>query len=139
MSAAVATLLGAAGAVAALLAVLVPLLLAQGRRVDRFEARVVARFEALTADVGEVRRDLHALAERVARIEGCHERTVAPAPRTALRRPARPRRRRHERPKSRLRGRGSGDGWRYAAGRRARARLRIPGRAGCGLLPACLR
>ena len=70
MSAAVATLLGAAGAVAALLAVLVPLLLAQGRRVDRFEARVVARFEALTADVGEVRRDLHALAERVARIEG---------------------------------------------------------------------
>ena len=70
MSAALATLLGAAGAVAALLAVLVPLLLAQGRRVDRFEARVVARFEALTADVGEVRRDLHALAERVARIEG---------------------------------------------------------------------
>ena len=70
MSATVATLLGAAGAVAALLAVLVPLLLAQGRRVDRFEARVVARFEALTADVGEVRRDLHALAERVARIEG---------------------------------------------------------------------
>ena len=56
MSATVATLLGSAGAVAAPLAALVPLLLAQGRRVDRFEARVVARFEALTADVGEVRR-----------------------------------------------------------------------------------
>ena len=34
MSATVATLLGAAGAVAALLAVLVPLLLAQGRRTS---------------------------------------------------------------------------------------------------------
>ena len=43
----------------ALLAVLVPLILAQGRRL-----------EALVADVAEVRRDLHALAERVARIEG---------------------------------------------------------------------
>ena len=43
----------------ALLAVLVPLLLSIGRRID-----------TLAADVAELRRDLHALAERVARIEG---------------------------------------------------------------------
>ena len=45
----------------ALLAVLVPLLLTVnlGRRLD-----------SLVADVAEVRRALHALAERVARIEG---------------------------------------------------------------------
>ena len=54
----------------ALLAVLAPLLLALGRRMDRIEARIEARLDALAADVGEVRRDLHALAERVARIEG---------------------------------------------------------------------
>ena len=69
MSAALTTLLGAGGAVIALLAVLVPLLLAQGRRMDRFEARVNLRFEAVTADVAEVRRDLHALVERVAHLE----------------------------------------------------------------------
>ena len=50
----------------ALLAVLTPLLLALGRRMDRIETRI----NALTADMAEVRRDLHALAERVARIEG---------------------------------------------------------------------
>lgn len=43
----------------ALLAVLVPLLLAQGRRLDRVEARIERIEDAL-----------HALAERVARIEG---------------------------------------------------------------------
>lgn len=77
MSAALTTLLGAVGAVGAILAVLVPLLLTLGRRMDRFEAR----FEALARDVADVRRDLHAeatviradlhaLAERVARMEG---------------------------------------------------------------------
>ena len=50
----------------ALLAVLAPLLLALGRRVDRLEARI----DALSRDVAEVRRHLQALAERVARIEG---------------------------------------------------------------------
>ena len=69
MSAALTTLLGAVGAVGAILAVLVPLLLAQGRRMDRFEARIDTRFEALTGDMAEVRRDLHALAERVTRVE----------------------------------------------------------------------
>ncbi|MDD9997562.1 MAG: hypothetical protein OXQ89_07425 [Rhodospirillaceae bacterium] len=48
-----------AGVGVALLAVLVPLLLTIGRRID-----------SLAADVAELRRDLHALAERVARIEG---------------------------------------------------------------------
>ena len=66
MTPALTTLLGAAGVVAAMLAVLVPLLLTLGRRMDRMDTR----FDALAADVAEVRRDLHALAERVARIEG---------------------------------------------------------------------
>ena len=43
----------------ALMAVLVPLLLAQGRRLDRVEARIK-----------RIDDTLHALAERVARIEG---------------------------------------------------------------------
>lgn len=43
----------------ALLAVLVPLLLRMDRRIDR-----------LDDNLGELRRDLQALAERVARIEG---------------------------------------------------------------------
>lgn len=43
----------------ALMAVLVPLLLAQGRRLDRVEARIE-----------RIEDTLHALAERVARIEG---------------------------------------------------------------------
>lgn len=83
----------------ALLAVLVPLLLAQGRRLDRIEARIDARIDALAAaveavrtdlhaeivsvrtdlqaeivsvraELAEVRRDVHALSERVARVEG---------------------------------------------------------------------
>ena len=55
-----------AGVGIALLAVLVPLLLGLGRRMDR----IAARIDAMATDVAEVRRDLHALAERVARIEG---------------------------------------------------------------------
>ncbi len=83
------------GVGAALLAVLVPLLLAQGRRIDRIDARIDALAAALEAvrtelhadivavrtemgadaaliraELAEVRRDVHALSERVARIEG---------------------------------------------------------------------
>lgn len=79
----------------ALLAVLVPLLLAQGRRFDRIDARIdalAAAVEAVRTDLhaeivsvrtelhaeivsvraelAEVRRDVHALSERVARVEG---------------------------------------------------------------------
>ena len=63
-----------AGVGVALLAVLVPVVVLQSRRLEQ---RIDAVVEALTAtrielrtDVAEVRRDLHALAERVARIEG---------------------------------------------------------------------
>ncbi len=83
------------GVGAALLAVLVPLLLAQGRRMDRMDARIDAlagameamraelhgKIEAvrtelrggaalIRAELAEVRRDVHALSERVARVEG---------------------------------------------------------------------
>ena len=58
----------------ALLAVLVPVVVLQSRRLEQ---RIDAVVDALTAtrtelrtDVAEVRRDLHAIAERVARIEG---------------------------------------------------------------------
>ena len=63
-----------AGVGVALLAVLVPVVVSQSRRLEQ---RIDAVADALTAtrtelrtDVAEVRRDLHALAERVARIEG---------------------------------------------------------------------
>ena len=69
------------GAAVGMLAVLVPLLLAQGRRIDALAADLAATRAELRGDVAEVRRDLHAeatairadvhaLAERVARIEG---------------------------------------------------------------------
>ena len=58
----------------ALLAVLVPVVVLQSRRLEQ---RIDAVADALAStrtelrtDVAEVRRDLHALAERVARIEG---------------------------------------------------------------------
>lgn len=51
------------GAAVGMLAVLVPLMVTLHGRTDR-------RIDALAGDVAEVRRDLHALAERVARIEG---------------------------------------------------------------------
>ena len=57
----------------ALLAVLVPVVVLQSRRLEQ---RIDAVVDALTAtrtelrtDVAEVRRELHAIAERVARIE----------------------------------------------------------------------
>lgn len=87
------------GVGAALLAVLVPLLLAQGRRMDRMDGRIDAlraevrgEIEAsrtelrgeikavrtdqsadaalIRAELAEVRRDVRALSERVARVEG---------------------------------------------------------------------
>jgi hypothetical protein len=54
----------------ALLAVLVPLLLSIGRRIDRLEDRLNGRINRLEARIEELARDLRALAERVARIEG---------------------------------------------------------------------
>ena len=59
-----------AGVGVALLAVQVPVVVLQGRRLEQ---RIDAVAEALVgtrAELAEVRRDLHALAERVARIEG---------------------------------------------------------------------
>ena len=59
----VTVLFGAVGAVAAILAVLVPVIRAQGAALRR-------EIDTLRADVGEARRDLHILSDRVARIEG---------------------------------------------------------------------
>lgn len=63
VSTALEILIGAGGAVAALLAVLLPVILSQGASLRR-------EIDTLRADVGKVRRDLHALSDRVARIEG---------------------------------------------------------------------
>ena len=85
MSTALEILIGADGTVAALLAVLLPVIRAQGSTCatrSRGKARTYAvnwtRYAgtcapdvaSLRADVGEVRRDLHALSDRVSRIEG---------------------------------------------------------------------
>ena len=62
------------GAVGAVLAVLVPLIRAQGtalrREIEGQGASLRREIDTLRADVGEVRRDLHGLSDRVARIEG---------------------------------------------------------------------
>ena len=63
MSAGLITLFGAIGAVSAMLAVLLPVILTQGASLRR-------EIDTLRVDVGEVRGDLHALSDRVARIEG---------------------------------------------------------------------
>ena len=63
MTAGLTTLFGAGGAVAAMLAVLLPVILTQGAGLRR-------EMDTLRVAVGEVRRDLHALSDRVARIEG---------------------------------------------------------------------
>jgi len=52
-----------AGVGVALLAVLVPVVVLQSRRLEQ-------RIDAVAEVLAEARRDLHALAERVARIEG---------------------------------------------------------------------
>ena len=59
------------GAAVGLLAVLLPVILTQG-------ASLRHEIDALRAEVGEVRRDLHTLSDRVARIGGCADRAVAP-------------------------------------------------------------
>lgn len=81
MSAALTTLFGALGAVAALLAVLLPVILTQGAHLRReidavrgelgtLRADVVGDLAAVRGDLGALRSDLHGLGERVARIEG---------------------------------------------------------------------
>ena len=70
----VTVLFGAVGAVAAVLAVLVPLIRAQGaalrQEIEGQGASLRREIDTLRGDVGEVRRDLHGLSDRVARIEG---------------------------------------------------------------------
>lgn len=70
----VTVLFGALGAVAAILAVLVPVIRVQGaglrREIEGQGAGLRREMDTLRADVGEVRRDLHILSDRVARIEG---------------------------------------------------------------------
>ena len=70
----VTVLFGAVGAVAAILAVLVPVIRAQGaalrREIEGQGASLRREIDTLRADVGEARRDLHILSDRVARIEG---------------------------------------------------------------------
>lgn len=81
----VTVLFGALGAVAAILAVLVPVIRVQGaglrheiegqgaglrREIESQGAGLRREMDTLRADVGEVRRDLHILSDRVARIEG---------------------------------------------------------------------
>ena len=85
MSPALLTLFGALTTIGTLLAVLLPVMARQGaslrreidaqgtglrREIDTLRTDVTAGVAAVRADVAEVRRDLHALAERVARIEG---------------------------------------------------------------------
>ena len=77
MSPALATLIGASSTVAALLAVLLPVIRAQGAALRREIDHLRREMDHLRndvgevrTDVGEVRRDLHALSDRVARIEG---------------------------------------------------------------------
>lgn len=74
MSADLTTLLGAAGVVAAMLTVLLPVIVTQGKGLRR---ELDHLRDAVRSDVAEVRADLRtltgrvdALAERVARIEG---------------------------------------------------------------------
>ena len=70
----VTVLFGAVGAVAAMLAVLVPVIRAQGaalrREIEGQGESLRREIDTLRSDVGEVRRDLHVLSDRVARIEG---------------------------------------------------------------------
>ena len=68
------TVLFGVGAVAAMLAVLVPVIRAQGatlrREIEGQGESLRREVDTLRSDVGEVRRDLHVLSDRVARIEG---------------------------------------------------------------------
>ena len=70
----VTVLFVAVGAVATVQAVLVPLIRAQGtalrREIEGQGASLRREIDTLRVDVGEVRRDLHGLRDRVARIKG---------------------------------------------------------------------
>ena len=74
MSTALEILIGAGGTVAALLAVLLPVIRTQGANVRReIEGQgdsLRRELDTLRGDVAEVRRDVHALSDRVARIAG---------------------------------------------------------------------
>ena len=74
MSAAVATLIGAAGTVAAMLAVLLPVVRAQGaslrREIDHLRADMGRDMDSVRADLRAVAARVDALADRAARIEG---------------------------------------------------------------------
>ena len=74
MSTALEILIGAGGTVAALLAVLLPVIRAQGsnlrRELNTLRGDLRSDMASLRVEVGEVRRDLRDLGERVARIEG---------------------------------------------------------------------
>ena len=59
-----------AGVGVALLAVLVPVVVLQSRRLEQRIDAVAEALAGTRAELAEARRDLHALAERVARIEG---------------------------------------------------------------------
>lgn len=88
MSEGVTILFAAAGVVAAMLAVLLPVVLLQGkslrREIDHLRTDVAADISTLRADVAEVRRELHArmdaLTTRVdtltSRVEGVSERAA---------------------------------------------------------------
>ena len=68
-------LLGALGAVAAMLAILVPVIRRQGAalrgEIEGQGTSLRRGIDSLRADVAEVRRDLHVLSDRVLRIEAC--------------------------------------------------------------------
>ena len=85
MTPALITLFGALGTVGGLLAVLLPVMARQGsalrreidaqgaslrREIDHLHTDVTADVAGIRTDLGELRRDLHALSDRVARIEG---------------------------------------------------------------------
>lgn len=85
MSTALEILISAGGTVAAMLAVLLPVIRSQGstlrreiegqgaslgREIDTLRTDLGRELDTLRSDVAEVRRDLHALSDRVARIEG---------------------------------------------------------------------
>ena len=93
MSAGLTTLLGAVGTVAAVLVVLLPVILAQGkalrRELDHVRADLRADVARLDGRMDRMAVDLHALSDRVARIEGAltgpwrpTNGTPAPAPGT---------------------------------------------------------
>ena len=70
MSAGLTTLFGSVGTVAAVLTVLLPVILAQGKSLRRELDHVRADVARLDGRIDRISDDLHALSDRVARIEG---------------------------------------------------------------------